>query len=158
MSAAPLKATSQSVLQRLHDTALHSAQPALYAGDVGCADAWEYLAHYPAVLVDVRTSQEWGQVGVPDLGATPSKLVQISWKLSPSFHLNPDFAKLVESAAPDKDTPLFFLCKSGGRSLDAAIAMAEREYRHCFNIAHGFESMHGAGSGWKAGGFPWKQG
>jgi rhodanese-related sulfurtransferase len=64
----------------------------------------------------------------------------------------------------DKDTELFFLCRSGGRSLSAARAMAAAGYTRCRNVADGFEgpldpNRHRGGlGGWKAKGLPWVQG
>ncbi len=65
-------------------------------------------------------------------------------------------------ATPEK--PLFFMCRSGGRSLDAMNAMMARGYMDCHNIADGFEgdpdgqSQRGRSSGWKASSLAWKQG
>jgi Rhodanese-like domain len=37
------------------------------------------------------------------------------------------------------DDDLFFICRSGGRSLAAAKVIAEAGYRACHNVAGGFE-------------------
>ena len=60
------------------------------------------------------------------------------------------------------DDDLFFICRSGSRSLAAAKAMAAEGYRACHNVAGGFEGpldnqRHRVG-GWKAAGLPWLQG
>src|SRR4029079_1626779 len=62
------------------------------------------------------------------------------------------------------DDDLFFICRSGGRSLSAAKAMAAMGYRACHNVAGGFEGPlnderhRGALGGWKAAALPWQQG
>ena len=59
---------------------------------------------------------------------------------------------------------LFFICRSGSRSLAAAKAMAAAGYRNCHNVGGGFEGPldderhRGALEGWKAAGLPWQQG
>jgi rhodanese-related sulfurtransferase len=62
------------------------------------------------------------------------------------------------------DDDLFFICRSGSRSLAAAKVMAAAGYRACHNVAGGFEGPldderhHGSAGGWKAAGLPWQQG
>ena len=136
-----------------------------YAGEVSPEDAFEFVKAHPAVVVDVRTLPEWQFVGVPELRGTQGTLATISWKLYPDFSSNVRFAdELAALPGMGKDTPLLFLCRSGGRSLDAAVAMTALGYRYCFNISDGFEgdpdaSAHrGVAKGWKAKHLPWKQG
>lgn len=136
-----------------------------YAGDVTPQEAFAYLRSFgDGVLVDVRTVPEWQFVGEADLSATGARTLKISWKHYPNFALNPDFAAQVERERGTPETPLFFICRSGGRSLDAANHMAQQGFRYCFNVLDGFEgepdvSGHrGTAGGWKAAGLPWKQG
>lgn len=137
----------------------------VYAGEVAPDEAYAFLQTEGGVLVDVRTLPEWQFVGVPDLQGTAGTLATISWKLYPDFSSNPRFADML-AAVPGvgKDTPLLFICRSGGRSLDAAVAMTALGYRYCFNVSDGFEgdpdaaSHRGKARGWKAKHLPWKQG
>ena len=136
-----------------------------YAGEISPKEAFEYASVNPSVIVDVRTTPEWQFVGIPDLSNTPSQLLTLSWKLYPSFALNPKFTgDLIAEPSINIDTPLFFLCRSGGRSLDAALAMTAEGYHYCFNITDGFEGeADGAGhrstkQGWKNANLPWTQG
>jgi rhodanese-related sulfurtransferase len=135
-----------------------------YAGDLAPKQAWSLLAEEPkAILVDVRTSAEWTFVGVPDLASLGKQPVFLSWQVFPSMQVNPDFAAALEAEDPDQDSPIIFLCRSGGRSKAAAVAMTERGYRRCYNLVGGFEgNVDGSGhrgtqGGWKASGLPWKQ-
>ena len=138
--------------------------PLPYAGDVTPEQAWEALqANVQARLVDVRSHAEWMFSGLPDLSGLASEALTISWKFYPNFDLNPQFLTQLEQAAPDKSAPLYFLCKTGGRSADAAIAATEAGWQQCYNVAGGFEGeinskrQRGGINGWKAAGLPWQQ-
>ena len=83
--------------------------------------AWEAVqADDKAHIIDVRTVPEWAHVGAPELGDKSYKLHFVSWQLAPDMRINPDF--LTELAAEDipDDAKLYFLCRSGVRSLAAA--------------------------------------
>lgn len=127
-----------------------------YAGEVTPEEAYQFLQEHDAILVDVRTPQEWQSVGIADV----DRCALISWKTLPDFEVNPRFAEEVAAIeGAQKDTPIFFLCKSGGRSLDAAVAMGMQSYRYCFNISGGFEGNLSCNQpGWKQLNLPCKQG
>ena len=136
-----------------------------YCGDVAPEDAYDFLKIHQGVIVDVRTPPEWQFVGVPDLAGTKGKLATVSWKNYPDFSPNTQFSYEMHTiSGVNKETPLLFICRSGGRSLDAALAMTQAGYRYCFNIEGGFEGEpdakghRGTGQGWKARQLPWKQG
>lgn len=144
---------------------LHGAIASAYAGDLTAEEAWELLAANPAaLLVDVRTQPEWAFAGVPDIRSLGRKPVLLSWKTYPAFTLNAEFASRLAEAVPDKETPLLFLCRTGGRSLDAAVAMTQQGYSACYNIADGFDGpvndrgQRGFQAGWRAAGLPWVHG
>lgn len=137
--------------------------------DVPVKDTWARLVADPnAVLIDVRTRAEWAFVGLPDLSSLGRKAVLVEWQSFPDNRINAAFVDvLVEQLdvlGVDADTELFFICRSGGRSLMAAKAMAARGFRHCHNVAEGFEGpldqnrRRGRVAGWKAEGLPWMQG
>jgi rhodanese-related sulfurtransferase len=139
-----------------------------YAGDITPTEAWAFLARDPAArLVDVRTAAEWSFVGLPDLGELGCRPDLVEWQFFPDQRLNADFIRaLTEKLDPDtatRDTPLLFLCRSGGRSRAAAVAMTEAGFCRAFNIAGGFEGdpdangHRGTTNGWKAAGLPWRQ-
>lgn len=135
-----------------------------FAGDVSAAECWSALQENPdAILIDVRTQPEWVFSGLPNLSKINKNIKTISWKLYPTMDINSEFTQMVASVAPNKNTPLFFLCKTGGRSADAAIAMTQAGYTDCYNVADGFEGdRNGEGrrgniNGWKAAELPWEQ-
>ncbi|MCI5049785.1 MAG: hypothetical protein MRY32_05575 [Rickettsiales bacterium] len=135
-----------------------------YGGDVTPAQAWEALQkNDQAILIDVRTQPEWIFSGLPNLSDISKKTQTVSWKIYPTMEVNPQFVDMIKSVVPDTETPIYCLCKTGGRSLDAAVALTEVGYTQCFNIAGGFEGdrnergQRGTISGWKASNLPWEQ-
>tara|TARA_R110002020_G_scaffold26460_5_gene85462 strand:+ start:619 stop:1059 length:441 start_codon:yes stop_codon:yes gene_type:complete len=139
-----------------------------YAGDLSSADAWKVLSEDgAAVLVDVRTRAEWTFVGVADLRGIGREPAFVEWQRFPEMDVNPGFVDGVSEALRGRnagaDTPVLFLCRSGGRSRSAAIAMTTAGHRAAFNISDGFEGpqdahQHRGGvAGWKAAGLPWMQ-
>ena len=121
-----------------------------------------------AVLIDVRTKAEWAFVGMPDLTTLSRRPLLVEWQHFPESRVNPNFvgelAQMLKAQGASEDTPLYFICRSGGRSLLAAKAMAAAGFRRCHNVSEGFEGPldaarhRGTQSGWKAEGLPWQQG
>jgi len=135
-----------------------------YAGDLSPEESWALLSRESgAVLVDCRSQAEWSFVGLPDLARIGKTTQRIAWQTFPGMIANPEFAAQVAAACPDRGASLVFLCRSGVRSRNAAIAMTAQGYRRCYNLAGGFEGPHdearhrGGVAGWKAAGLPWVQ-
>ncbi len=139
-------------------------------GEVDPAEAWHILSSEKnARLIDVRTRAEWAFVGVADVGSLAQKPLFIEWARYPSMSLNPAFmAEVEEALGSDTPSTLLFICRSGARSLQAAMAVAEHFASKgatltCLNVAEGFEgdldaSGHrGDHNGWKARGLAWSQ-
>lgn len=126
--------------------------------------AWQALSEDPdAVLCDVRTEPEWAFVGVPDLASAGKKPLLIPWQVYPAMQVNATFLETLRAAGIRPDQRLFFMCRTGGRSLAAARAAEAGGYEHAFNITDGFEGpVDSSGhrsfkAGWKAEGLPWRQ-
>ncbi|HEY5080385.1 MAG TPA: rhodanese-like domain-containing protein [Bauldia sp.] len=143
-------------------------QVGAYAGDVDIKVAWSDLANSAtAVLIDVRTKAEWAYVGVPVLDSIGKATIFLEWDDFATGAVVPDFVGRLTTALAQRgvatDAPLYFICRSGNRSRQAAIAATTAGFRHAFNIAHGFEGRldplrHRATPGsWKGEGFPWVQ-
>jgi rhodanese-related sulfurtransferase len=135
-----------------------------YAGDLKPTEAWKLLTeNRGAQLVDVRTRPEWMFVGLPDLTSLGRRAVLQSWQVFPGMEIDANFTAELADQLADKDAPLLFICRSGGRSRAAAQAMTAAGYRHCYNVAEGFEGNpdterhRGKMGGWKAAGLPWVQ-
>lgn len=135
-----------------------------YAGDVTPEQAWTVLRDEPgAALVDVRTRAEWSYVGLPDLGEIGKKVVLVEWQTYPDGAVNERFTADLEAAGVPKDAPVYFLCRSGVRSVAAAEAASREGWTRSHNVVEGFEGPHDAQrhrvvSGWKVAGLPWVQG
>lgn len=154
-----------------------------YAGDIPPAEAWRVLRGNPdAVLVDVRTGAEWQFVGVPDLSDLGRRTRFVEWVDFPAGRPNAQFVAQLgaevsaERAAASprpasgaggessdgEQAPVLFLCRSGQRSIGAAIAATEAGLGPAYNILEGFEggldaSGHRGAAGWRAAGLPWCQ-
>jgi rhodanese-related sulfurtransferase len=137
--------------------------------DVPVLETWKRLRGDPkAVLVDVRTRAEWAFVGVPDLSKLGRNVLLIEWQSFPDNRVATDFADTLEAELTargvEKTDEIFFICRSGGRSRMAAEVMAAAGYRHCQNVADGFEGPmdadrhRGQIAGWKFEGLDWVQG
>lgn len=136
---------------------LHGVRPAKsYAGDISPLLAYEWWQGGTAVLVDVRTDAEREWVGfVPGAVALP-------WKQWPGMAVNADFAAQLAQAVP-ADKKALMLCRSGVRSIAAAISATELGLE-AYNILEGFEgepdehAHRGFKGGWRHHGLPWRQG
>lgn len=125
--------------------------------------------HASAALVDVRTRAEWSFVGIPDVQQLGTPLWLVEWVSFPTMSPNMQFVDQVAAEAGDSlPERLFFICRSGVRSMMAAQsvahAMQEKGHPlHCTNVSEGFEGdldgkgHRGSYNGWKAHGLPWRQ-
>jgi rhodanese-related sulfurtransferase len=132
--------------------------------NVAPTQTWEALqADANAQLVDVRTDAEWDSVGVPDLNAAGKQTVLIPWQLYPAMQRNPSFVDSLKQAGLTAENKIYFICRSGARSMAAAEAAKAAGFPHVFNVADGFEGPpdarghRGSTAGWKADALPWRQ-
>ncbi len=127
-------------------------------------DVWSALRDTAnAQLVDVRTDAEWAYVGLADLSEIGKQPLLVPWQIFPAMHVNEGFIGQLYAAGLTPEHPIYFLCRSGVRSLAAARAAVEAGFPHSYNVADGFEGPpdaaghRGATAGWKADGLPWRQ-
>ena len=133
-------------------------------------EAWEGLKSEPnTVLVDVRTKAEWSYVGYPSLDDLSKETIRVEWLAFPEMSVNPEFTGELFSRFGDRfPDKIFFICRSGVRSLDAAEYVSDvlREIGRktvCVNVEEGFEGdlndekHRGTLNGWKKSGLPWRQ-
>jgi rhodanese-related sulfurtransferase len=139
-----------------------------FAGELSVESAYSMLEEEAsAVLVDVRTRPEWQFVGTPDLTKLGKSPVYLEWQVYPSMTVAEDFvarlAAELRGRGVDETAPVLFVCRSGARSRNAAIAMANAGWSRCYNVTDGFEGVldgnrhRGAANGWQAAGLPWAQ-
>ena len=105
-------------------------------------------------LVDVRSRAELELVGrVPNTTA-------IEWAFYPGMVANPDFAAQL-NAQVNKEALVIFMCRTGGRSHNAAVVAQQLGFKQVFNMIEGFEGDANAQkqrtliNGWKHAGLPW---
>ncbi len=109
--------------------------------DVAPRQVWEALMSNPdATLCDVRTNAEWSFVGLPDLTQTGKQPVLIQWQIFPSMQPNPKFIEALAQANLGHNDHLYFLCRTGTRSIAAAKAAKAAGYKHVYNIKDGFRA------------------
>ncbi|MCW8305759.1 rhodanese-like domain-containing protein [Acidiphilium sp. PA] len=132
--------------------------------DVAPKQVWEALMTHPdAVLIDVRTTAEWNFVGMPDLSQTGKHTIPIQWQVFPTMQPNPHFLDQVKDAGLTEQHHLYFICRTGGRSMAAADSARNAGFKHVYNVKDGFEGPHdqrghrGHVAGWKHDGLPWTQ-
>jgi rhodanese-related sulfurtransferase len=128
-----------------------------YAGDLTPQDAWAKL-EAGAILVDVRTEGEWAHIGIPDTKATDNDPLFIQWNLAGGIPNSRFIEDLRQQAPEDDGVELVFLCRSGQRSIAAAIAATQAGFT-AYNVLEGFEGepdRYGERTvnGWKNRGLP----
>ena len=124
-----------------------------YAGELTPQEAFAALQQGVAVLVDVRSRAELELVGrVPNAN-------HIEWAFYPGMVANADFASQLQ-AQVDKSQAIVFMCRTGGRSHNAAVVAKELGYT-AYNMLEGFEGEANAQkqrtliNGWKKADLPW---
>jgi rhodanese-related sulfurtransferase len=128
-----------------------------YEGALMPDEAYEIMQTAPgAILIDVRSRAELEFVGrIP--GA-----IEIELLIYPGMKPNMSFMAAMEQQV-DKESLLMFICRSGGRSHQAAQIATQAGWQDCYNVLVGFEGDVNAKkhrsvlNGWKALGLPWEQ-
>ena len=144
--------------------------PSEHVSEVTPDEAWRDLeSGQGAVLVDVRTRPEWQFVGVPDLSSLGKSIVTLEWNRYPDMSIDEGFANtLFDSLGATWPDRIYFICRSGQRSMAAArcVASAVSEAGcdvQCINVREGFEGdrngqgRRGTVNGWKVRGLDWVQ-
>lgn len=127
-----------------------------YAGAVTPQEAYELLQLNPkASLVDVRSRAELELVGRIPFART------VEWAFYPGMVANPDFAAQLANLGLDKTAELIFMCRTGGRSHNAAVVAQQQGFSQVYNMLEGFEGEANADkqrtkiNGWKQANLPW---
>ena len=115
----------------------------------------EFIKEKPkSILLDVRTKEEWDQIGKPD----GDKIGIKTYFLSSQFQgriINENFIKEFENFKIDKDFEILVMCCSGNRSQRAAELLTEKGFK-CLNVSDGFRGDGGEKIGWKNNQLPTK--
>lgn len=126
-----------------------------YAGVVSPQEAYQLITQGHAVtLVDVRSRAELELVGRVPMAQS------LEWAFYPGMVANPEFATQLQASVPKENT-VIFMCRTGGRSHNAAILAQQLGYQHAYNMSEGFEGDMNADkqrtfvNGWRCAGLPW---
>ena len=115
----------------------------------------EFIKENPkSILLDVRTREEWDQIGKPD----GDKIGIKTYFLSSQFQgriINENFIKEFENFKIDKNCEILVMCGSGNRSQRAAELLTEKGFK-CLNVSDGFSGDGGEKIGWKNSQLPTK--
>ena len=112
-----------------------------------------YLKTQPnCVLLDVRTNDEWEQVGKPDGEIIGLKTYFLSLQFGVERTFNKNFVQEFKNLKITQDKEILTICRSGARSQFAAELLAKENYT-CSNISDGFEGNN-ENIGWKTCGLP----
>ena len=119
------------------------------------AEAWALFASGEIELVDTRTTAERDLIGY-----APGS-IHIEWYDYPAKTRNTHFLDQLR-ARVEPDRAVAFLCRSGVRSLHAAVQATAVGYGAAYNILEGFEgdrNEHGQRrvNGWQLASLPWRQ-
>ena len=124
-----------------------------YDGELTPQEAFEVLQQGGAVLVDVRSRAELELVGrIPNAN-------HIEWAFYPGMVANADFAAQLQVQV-DKNQTIVFMCRTGGRSHNAAVVAQALGYS-AYNMMEGFEGEANTQkqrtliNGWKHANLPW---
>ena len=124
-----------------------------YAGELTPRETFEVLQQGLAALVDVRSQAELDLVGrVPNAN-------HVEWAFYPGMLPNTEFAAQLQ-AQVDKSQTVIFMCRTGGRSHNAAVVAQQLGYK-AYNMLEGFEGAANEQrqrtliNGWKHAGLPW---
>ena len=146
-----MQTNNDEILLAAKKRAEHNNLP--YAGALTPQEAHQLMDTGYAIMVDVRTQAELALVGrVP-------QATNVEWAFFPAMQANTDFAAQLSLVA-DLSVPIVFMCRTGGRSHNAAIVAATLGYT-AYNILEGFEgdtNAHGQRTlinGWKHADLPW---
>ena len=108
--------------------------------NINALDAFDYLSkEVNSYLIDTRSELEWKTTGIPDLSSINKETNLINWGpvLDQSFF--EQYKKFLLIKFNRKDN-LFFICRSGSRSLMAAQFALEFGFENSYNIYEGFSN------------------
>jgi rhodanese-related sulfurtransferase len=140
----------------LNQAQARAAQMGLpYAGALTPAEAYALISQENnAVLVDVRSRAELELVGRVPMAS------HVEWAFYPGMVANPEFAAQLQ-AQIDPSRTVIFMCRTGGRSHNAALLAQQLGYSQAYNMLEGFEGEANEHkqrtliNGWKHAGLPW---
>ena len=103
-------------------------------------DAFDFLSKkVDSHLIDTRSDIEWESTGIPDLSSINKETYLINWGPVIDQTFFEKYKMFLLNNFNQKDS-LFFICRSGSRSLMAAKFAIEYGFQDCFNVYDGFHN------------------
>ena len=108
--------------------------------NIKAIDAFDILSKkLDSHLIDTRSHIEWKNTGIPDLSSINKETNLINWGPVLDQTFFEQYKKFLLNSFDQKDS-LFFICRSGSRSLMAAKIATQFGFKNCFNIYDGFHN------------------
>ena len=118
---------------------------------ITCKEIKDYLKNNPkSVLLDVRTQEEWNNIGKPDGDKIGLKTYFLEIRRDAFF----DFIQEFKNLNISQDKEVLVICASGERSQITAELLSRENYKS-MNISDGFMGSK-EGIGWINSGLPCK--
>ena len=106
--------------------------------NIKAIDAFDFLSKkVNSHLIDTRSDLEWKATGIPDLSSINKKTNLINWGPVLDQTFFEQYKKFLLISFNQNDS-LFFICRSGSRSLMAAQFAIKFGFKNCFNVYDGF--------------------
>ena len=99
------------------------------------------------ILLDVRTNEEWNQIGKPDGKKIGLKTYLLPIEFGEARIFNENFIMEFKNLNVNQGQEILIICRSGIRSQLAAELLTKENYT-CLNISDGFEGNN-KNVGWK---------
>jgi len=116
---------------------------------ITCKEIKDHVKNNPkSVLLDVRTQEEWDNIGKPDGDKMGLKTYFLEIRRDAIFDFVQEFKKL----NINQDKEILVICASGERSQISAELLSKENYKS-INISDGFMGSQ-EGVGWKKNGLP----
>ena len=108
--------------------------------NIKATNAFDFLSKkVDSHLIDTRSNIEWKSTGIPDLSSINKETNLINWGPVLDQTFFEQYKKFLLNSFNQKDS-LFFICRSGSRSLMATQLAIELGFNNSFNIYAGFDN------------------
>ena len=108
--------------------------------NIDALDAFDFLSkNLNSHLIDTRSDLEWKITGIPDLSSINKETNLINWGPVLNKNFFEKYQKFLLNSFNQEDS-LFFICRSGSRSLMATQLAIELGFNNSFNIYAGFDN------------------
>ena len=115
-------------------------------------DIKQFIFQHPSsILIDVRSKDEWENIGKPDGDKINLETHFLSIK-NIKGEINKNFIEEFKNLKIDKEKEILVMCKAGSRSFLVSNLLEKEDY-NCINISDGFEG-NDPNNGWKNSGLP----